>query len=82
MFHDKSNSKARYWARKLECPVDENANYENTYVCSSMISHDTTKNSKLIHSQQWCNRDLIPIPENRRTWTWQGYAGYWIITGK
>jgi hypothetical protein len=30
---------------------------------------------------QWCNRDLIPIPEDRRTWTWQGFAGYWIITG-
>ena len=29
----------------------------------------------------WCNRDLIPIPANRRTWTWQGYAGYWIIGG-
>jgi NCS1 family nucleobase:cation symporter-1 len=24
---------------------------------------------------------LIPIPEDRRTWTWQGFAGYWIITG-
>ena len=23
-----------YWATKLECPVDDNANYENTYVCS------------------------------------------------
>lgn len=29
----------------------------------------------------WCNRDLIPIPSERRTWTWQGYAGYWIIAG-
>lgn len=33
------------------------------------------------NTTQWCNRDLIPIPEDRRTWTWQGYAGYWIITG-
>ena len=32
-------------------------------------------------SFQWCNRDLIPIPAARRTWTWQGYAGYWVITG-
>jgi NCS1 family nucleobase:cation symporter-1 len=24
-----------YWATKLECPVDDNANYENTYVCST-----------------------------------------------
>ena len=45
---------------KLQCPIDEDADYENTY---------------------WCNRDLIPIPPSRRTWTWQGYAGYWIITG-
>jgi hypothetical protein len=30
---------------------------------------------------KWCNRDLIPIPEDRRLWTWQGFAGYWIITG-
>lgn len=56
-----TKEKATYWAAKLECPVDEDANYENTY---------------------WCNRDLIPIPEDRRTWTWQGFAGYWIITGE
>ncbi|KAH8892196.1 hypothetical protein GQ53DRAFT_864033 [Thozetella sp. PMI_491] len=43
-----------------ECPVDENANYRNTF---------------------WCNRDLIPIPPDRRTWTWQGFAGYWVICG-
>lgn len=53
-------SRASYWARRLECPVDENANYRNTF---------------------WCNRDLIPIPEDRRTWTWQGFAGYWVICG-
>ncbi|KAK8209476.1 NCS1 family nucleobase:cation symporter-1 [Phyllosticta capitalensis] len=49
-----------YWAKRLECPVDENSSYRNTY---------------------WCNRDLIPMPEDRRTWTWQGYAGYWTIAG-
>lgn len=35
----------------------------------------------ILTSLQWCNRDLIPIPEDRRTWDWQGFAGYWIITG-
>lgn len=30
----------------------------------------------------WCNRDLIPIPPERRLWTWQGYAGYWIVGGE
>ncbi|RDW72943.1 hypothetical protein BP6252_06850 [Coleophoma cylindrospora] len=55
-----SKARVQHWSKRLECPVDENANYENTY---------------------WCNRDLIPIPPDRRTWTWQGYAGYWIITG-
>ena len=30
---------------------------------------------------QWCNRDLIPIPPDRQTWSWEGYAGYWVITG-
>ncbi|KAG9238413.1 permease for cytosine/purines, uracil, thiamine, allantoin-domain-containing protein [Amylocarpus encephaloides] len=29
----------------------------------------------------WCNRDLIPIPADRRPWTWAGFTGYWIITG-
>ncbi|KAK7704124.1 hypothetical protein SLS64_008682 [Diaporthe eres] len=53
-------SRASYWAKRLECPVDEDANYRNTF---------------------WCNRDLIPIPEDRRTWTWQGFAGYWVICG-
>lgn len=48
------------WAHRLECPIDTDANYRNTF---------------------WCNRDLIPIPSSRRTWTWQGYAGYWVIAG-
>ncbi|RFU32379.1 hypothetical protein B7463_g3981, partial [Scytalidium lignicola] len=60
MVSEKTKKRIAYWAQKLECPVDDDANYENTY---------------------WCNRDLIPIPEDRRTWTWQGFAGYWIITG-
>lgn len=50
----------QHWAKRLECPIDRDADYENTF---------------------WCNRDLIPIPYDRRTWTWQGYAGYWIVTG-
>ena len=55
-----SRRNVRHWAQRLQCPVDSDANYENTF---------------------WCNRDLIPIPYDRRTWTWQGYTGYWIITG-
>ncbi|EME78382.1 uncharacterized protein MYCFIDRAFT_58476 [Pseudocercospora fijiensis CIRAD86] len=55
-----TKARARYWSKRLECPVDENAEYHNTY---------------------WCNRDLIPIPDDRRTWTWQGYFGYWVICG-
>ncbi|CAG8983072.1 hypothetical protein HYALB_00006100 [Hymenoscyphus albidus] len=61
MVSQRTKERISYWANKLECPVDEHANYENT--------------------MQWCNRDLILIPEDRRTWTWQGFAGYWIITG-
>ncbi|KAI9807843.1 MAG: hypothetical protein M1825_005148 [Sarcosagium campestre] len=58
---EKNKSKAAvHWTKRLECPVDENANYHNTL---------------------WCNRDLIPIPPERRTWTWVGYFGYWIIAG-
>ncbi len=60
MFSDSTRQSARRWAKRLECPVDENANYKNTF---------------------WCNRDLIPIPSERRTWTWPGFAGYWVITG-
>ncbi|KAI9834235.1 MAG: hypothetical protein M1819_003073 [Sarea resinae] len=29
----------------------------------------------------WCNRDLIPIPEDRRTWGIWGYCGYWTVSG-
>lgn len=58
---ENAKSRATSWARRLECPVDANANYRNTV---------------------WCNRDLIPIPEDRRTWTWQGFAGYWVICGQ
>ncbi|KXS99793.1 hypothetical protein AC579_9448 [Pseudocercospora musae] len=55
-----TKTRLRHWSNRLECPVDENAEYHNTY---------------------WCNRDLIPIPADRRTWTWQGYFGYWVICG-
>ncbi|KAK8073622.1 hypothetical protein PG994_004521 [Apiospora phragmitis] len=60
MEQQKIRSRVSRWAKRLECPVDEDANYRNTF---------------------WCNRDLIPIPEDRRTWTWQGFAGYWVICG-
>jgi nucleobase:cation symporter-1, NCS1 family len=33
MVSQKTKDRVTYWATKLECPVDENANYENTYVC-------------------------------------------------
>ncbi|KAK2793617.1 hypothetical protein FQN51_001195 [Onygenales sp. PD_10] len=29
----------------------------------------------------WCNRDLIPIPPERRTWGVWGYFGYWTVGG-
>ncbi|KAM5493298.1 hypothetical protein McaMca56_006623 [Microsporum canis] len=29
----------------------------------------------------WCNRDLIPIPPERRTWGALGYIGYWMVSG-
>ncbi|OAT01637.1 NCS1 allantoate transporter [Blastomyces dermatitidis ER-3] len=29
----------------------------------------------------WCNRDLIPIPPERRTWGVWGYFGYWTVSG-
>ncbi|EXJ81593.1 hypothetical protein A1O1_07657 [Capronia coronata CBS 617.96] len=29
----------------------------------------------------WCNRDLIPMPPDRRTWGLWGYFGYWTVSG-
>lgn len=55
-----TKDKVQRWAKRYECPIDEDANYQNTF---------------------WCNRDLIPIPNERRTWAWQDFAGYWVITG-
>jgi NCS1 family nucleobase:cation symporter-1 len=60
MVSENTKARLRYWAKRLECPVDEERDYENTF---------------------WCNRDLIPIPVDRRTWTWQGFCGYWIVNG-
>ncbi|KAK5119841.1 hypothetical protein LTR85_007167 [Meristemomyces frigidus] len=60
MVAQEKSEKVKYWAKRLECPVDEDAGYHNTF---------------------WCNRDLIPIPPDRQTWNWQGYAGYWIVAG-
>ncbi|KZP26398.1 NCS1 family nucleobase:cation symporter-1 [Athelia psychrophila] len=45
---------------RLECPVDENATYEN---------------------DRWTNRDLIPIPPQRRTYKVWSYFVYWCISG-
>ncbi len=33
MLSQTTKKRVKYWATKLECPVDEDANYENTYVC-------------------------------------------------
>ncbi|KIW50610.1 hypothetical protein, variant [Exophiala xenobiotica] len=30
---------------------------------------------------RWCNRDLIPMPAERRTWGIWGYFGYWTVSG-
>ncbi|KAM4060585.1 purine-cytosine permease family protein [Hirsutella rhossiliensis] len=46
--------------RKLQCPKDDDASYENT---------------------TWCNRDLIPIPPDRRTFGVWSYLGYWTVAG-
>ena len=27
----------------------------------------------------WSNRDLIPLPPDRRTWGWINYFGFWAI---
>ena len=41
------------WAKRLECPVDEDAGYVN---------------------DRWTNRDLIPIPPDRRTYKIWSFA--------
>ncbi|KAL4936574.1 hypothetical protein BDV06DRAFT_227752 [Aspergillus oleicola] len=46
--------------RRLQCPVDDDAEYENS---------------------TWCNRDLIPIPPERRTYGVWSYFGYWTVSG-
>ncbi|DAA79460.1 TPA_exp: hypothetical protein A8136_0233 [Trichophyton benhamiae CBS 112371] len=35
----------------------------------------------LYENTVWCNRDLIPIPPDRRTWGIWGYTGYWMVSG-
>ena len=32
MVSQRMKERVAYWSRKLECPVDDNANYENSYV--------------------------------------------------
>ncbi|KAI1082723.1 NCS1 nucleoside transporter family protein-like protein [Whalleya microplaca] len=31
-------------------------------------------------TDQWSNRDLIPLPPSRRTWGWFHYFGYWTLS--
>lgn len=37
MVSPKTKERVAYWAAKLECPVDADANYENTYVSLLII---------------------------------------------
>ncbi|KAI1802671.1 uracil permease [Daldinia bambusicola] len=32
------------------------------------------------HTNQWSNRDLIPLPPSRRTWGWFHYFGFWTLS--
>jgi nucleobase:cation symporter-1, NCS1 family len=32
------------------------------------------------HVDSWSNRDLIPLPPQRRTWGWFHYFGYWTLS--
>ncbi|KAG7894258.1 hypothetical protein KL905_000547 [Ogataea polymorpha] len=32
-------------------------------------------------NDRWTNRDLIPIPKDRQTWTAMSYFGYWAVAG-
>jgi hypothetical protein len=52
MFSKETKEKIAYWGTKLECPVDDDANYENTYVSSSSLAlespHMPTFNSGVI----------------------------------
>lgn len=38
MVYETTKDKVAHWAIKLECPVDEDANYENTYVSKSLYT--------------------------------------------
>lgn len=77
MLSEERRAKIKYWAKRLECPVDEDAGLPQ-HICNSGSSYFLCHT---LISNQWCNRDLIPIPSDRRLLTWQGYAGYWVIAG-
>lgn len=40
MVSQKNRERVAYWAAKLECPVDDGANYENTYVSETYLEMD------------------------------------------
>lgn len=48
MVSEKTKVKAREWAKRLECPVDDNANYENTYVSRIHFQTHPTRDQLLI----------------------------------
>ncbi|XP_014553221.1 hypothetical protein COCVIDRAFT_65020, partial [Bipolaris victoriae FI3] len=35
--------------------------------------------SKHEQTDAWSNRDLIPLPPERRTWGWFNFFGFWSI---
>lgn len=40
------------------------------------LKGDDTKHEQ---TNAWSNRDLIPLPSERRTWGWINYFGFWAI---
>ncbi|BEI86532.1 hypothetical protein CcaverHIS002_0608190 [Cutaneotrichosporon cavernicola] len=55
-----TTSRWKAFAKRLECPVDEDGGYVN---------------------DRWTNRDLIPIPPDRRTYKIWSFVIYWFVSG-
>ncbi|BEJ12934.1 hypothetical protein CspHIS471_0301080 [Cutaneotrichosporon sp. HIS471] len=55
-----ATSRWKAFAKRLECPVDEDGGYVN---------------------DRWTNRDLIPIPPDRRTYKIWSFVIYWFVSG-
>lgn len=74
---DRPSSTKERFLRVLEVPIDASAGYKNDVSLLLVLR----LSYRCRDQQHWTNRDLIPMPAERRTYAIWSYVIYWCISG-